>query len=114
MTDASRGEPGRTIAIIATGGKQVLVQPGKTIRVEQLAGEPNSPVTFTEVLLVVRGDEVALGTPTVPGASVTGTVMAHGRHKKVIGVKFKAKKRYRRKFGHRQHYTEVRINEIQG
>lgn len=101
-----------TLAIIATGGKQVLVRLGDTIRVEKLEGEPKTPVTFDQVLLLVRGEEVRVGQPTVPGASVTGTIAKHGRHKKVIGVKFKPKKRYRRKFGHRQHYTEVKIEEI--
>lgn len=108
----SPGEPSRTIAIIATGGKQVLVRPGQTIRVEKLSGDPASPVSFPEVLLVAKGEDVRVGTPTVSGATVTGTIVEHGRHKKVVGVKFKAKKRYRRKFGHRQHYTEVRIGAI--
>lgn len=101
-----------TCAVIATGGKQVLVRPGATIRVETLDGEPASPVTFNEVLLVTNGDDVLVGAPTVSGASVTGTILRHGRHDKVVGVKFKAKKRYRRKFGHRQHYTEVKITTI--
>lgn len=103
-----------TFAVIATGGKQVLVRPGQTIRVEKLDGEAATPVTFNDVLLVVAGDDVRLGMPMVPGAAVQGTIMRHGRHRKVVGVKFKAKKRYRRKFGHRQHYTEVRIEEIIG
>lgn len=101
-----------TFAVIATGGKQVLVRPGQTIRIETLPGEPASTVTFKEVLLVASGESVSVGKPTVSGATVAGTIVAHGRHKKVVGVKFKAKKRYRRKFGHRQHYTEVTINEI--
>lgn len=99
-------------AVIATGGKQVLVRPGATIRIETIDGEPASPVTFNEVLLVTNGDDVSVGAPKVLGASVTGTIVGHGRHKKVVGVKFKAKKRYRRKFGHRQHYTEVKITGI--
>lgn len=103
-----------TLAVIATGGKQVLVRPRTTIRVEKLDGEPASPVTFSEVLLVAIGDAVRVGTPTVSGATVTGRIIAHGRHKKVIGIKFKAKKRYRKKFGHRQHFTEVAIETING
>lgn len=103
------GEP---FAVISTGGKQYLVRSGQTIRVEKLSGEPSSPVTFSDVLLVVNDNDVRLGTPHVPGASVTGTIVKHGRHKKVIGIKFKPKKRYRKKFGHRQHFTEVRIVEI--
>ena len=100
-------------AVIATGGKQVLVRPGDTIRVEKLDGEPSATVTFPEVLLLTSGDDVRVGQPTVPGASVTGTIVKQSRHKKVIGIKFKAKKRYRKKFGHRQRYTEVKIEEIQ-
>ncbi|TSC73155.1 MAG: large subunit ribosomal protein L21 [Parcubacteria group bacterium Gr01-1014_38] len=100
------------LAVIATGGKQVLVRPGDTMRVEKLDGEPSAAVTFPEVLLLARGEEVRVGHPTVPGAVVTGTIAKHGRHDKVIGIKFKAKKRYRKKFGHRQHYTEVKIGEI--
>ena len=100
-------------AVIATGGKQVLVRQGQTIRVETLEGAPDSSVTFADILLTAQGDNVRIGTPTVAGARVTGTIVRHGRHKKVIGVKFKAKKRYRRKFGHRQHFTEVKISEIQ-
>lgn len=99
-------------AVIGTGGKQYLVRPGDTVRVEKIDGEPASPVTFTDVLLLTGGEETKVGQPTVPGTSVTGTIVKHGRHRKVVGVKFKAKKRYRRKFGHRQHYTEVRIEEI--
>lgn len=100
------------LAVIATGGKQVLVRPGDTVRVERLEGEPSATITFSEVLLVSRAGDVTVGKPTVPGASVTGTIVSHGRHDKVIGIKFKAKKRYRKKFGHRQHYTEVKIEGI--
>lgn len=101
-----------TFAVIATGGKQLLVRPGDTVRIEKLPGDPASPVTFSAVLLVVNGENVRVGNPTVAGVSVTGTVVSQGRHKKVVGVKFKPKKRYRRKFGHRQHFTEVRIDTI--
>lgn len=99
-------------AVIATGGKQVLVRPGDTIRVEKLDGEPSAAVTFSEVLLLTNGGDVRVGQPNVPGAVVTGTIVKQSRHKKVIGIKFKAKKRSRKKFGHRQHYTEVKIGEI--
>lgn len=102
-----------TFAVIATGGKQLLVRPGDTVHIEKLPGDPTSPVTFSEVLLVVSGENVQVGKPTVAGASVTGTILAQGRHQKVVGVKFKPKKRYRRKFGHRQRFTEVRIESIQ-
>lgn len=112
MNETPGGEPSRIIAVIATGGKQVLVRPGDTIRIEKISGELTSAVTFNEVLLVANGDDVRIGAPVVSGATVTATIVGHGRHKKVVGVKFKAKKRYRRKFGHRQHYTEVKIQEI--
>ncbi len=100
------------LAVIATGGKQYLVRPGETIKVETLTGEPNASVTFGDVLLTANGNDVRVGTPTVAGATVTGTILSHGRHDKVIGIKFKAKKRYRKKFGHRQHYTEIKIVAI--
>lgn len=99
-------------AVIATGGKQYLVRPGATIKIEKLTGEPKSPVTFADVLLIAAGEDVTVGTPRIEGAAVTGTIVTHGRYDKVIGVKFRAKKRYRRKFGHRQHYTAVKIAEI--
>lgn len=102
-----------TLAVIATGGKQYLVRPGDRIRVETLDGEPNASVTFSDVLLTAQGDTVRVGTPRVDDARVTGTILGHGRHKKVIGVKFKAKKRYRKKFGHRQWYTGVQITTIE-
>jgi len=101
-----------TFAVIATGGKQTLVHTGETIRVESLPGDPGMPVTFTEVIVVTRDAETRIGQPTVAAATVQGIIVRHGRHKKVTGVKFKAKKRYRKKFGHRQHFTEVRIKEI--
>ena len=99
-------------AVIATGGKQYLVQPEAVIRIEKLPGEAGESVTFQEVLLVAKGEHVALGRPTVAGASVTGVIVKHGRAKKVVGVKFNPKKRYKRTFGHRQHFTEVKISEI--
>ncbi len=102
-----------TLAVIATGGKQYLVRPGDVVRVEKLAGDEGAPVTFSDVLLVVNGTDVAIGTPTVPRAAVRGSIVKHGRADKVVGVKFKAKKRYKRTFGHRQHFTEVRIDTIQ-
>ena len=100
------------LAVIATGGKQMLVRPGDTMRVEKLDGEPSAAVTFPDVLLFARGEEGRVGHPTVSGAVVTGTIVKHGRHDKVIGIKFKAKKRYRKKFGHRQRLTEVEIVSI--
>lgn len=100
------------LAIIATGGKQQLVEAGKQITVEKIPGEPGSAATFDRVLLVADGDAVTIGTPTVAGAKVTGTIVAQRRADKVAVVKFKRKVRYRRRRGHRQHETVVKISAI--
>ncbi|HET6613213.1 MAG TPA: 50S ribosomal protein L21 [Kofleriaceae bacterium] len=101
-------------AVIQTGGKQYKVAPGDTLVVDKLAGEPGTPVDLDEVLLVSReGDgAVAIGQPTVAGALVKGEIVSHGRDKKVIVYKFRRRKNYVRKNGHRQDYTELKINEI--
>ncbi|QDP40739.1 50S ribosomal protein L21 [Radiobacillus deserti] len=98
-------------AIIETGGKQVKVEEGQAIYVEKLEGEAGSTVTFDKVLFV-GGDDVKVGAPFVDGASVTAKVEKQGRAKKVTVIKFKAKKNYRRKQGHRQPYTKVTIEKI--
>ena len=99
-------------AVIGTGGKQLKVSQGDVVKVERLGVAPGEQVNFDQVLLY-RGDEdVKVGTPTVAGASVTGTVLSEGRHRKVIVFKKKRRKQYRRTAGHRQDYTEVRIDEI--
>ena len=100
-----------TYAIIRTGGKQYLVKPGQEIVIETLAIEPGKQVTFDEVLMI-GGDELKLGAPFVTGGKVTGTVVKHGKSKKVTGVKFHNKVRYRRTFGHRQNFTAVKIDKI--
>lgn len=99
-------------AIIRTGGKQFRAEPGRTIRVPAMAAEVGAEVTFDEVLLAGGEDEVKVGAPVVDGASVTGEVIGHGKDKKIIVFKWKRRKNYRRKQGHRQQYTEVRIGEI--
>jgi large subunit ribosomal protein L21 len=100
-------------AIIRTGGKQYRVEPGQTIRIQTLAAEAGSAVTFDDVILGSDGgnDPVA-GTPTLAGASVTGEIVKHGRDKKIIVFKMKRRKNYAKKQGHRQGFTEVRINDI--
>ena len=98
-------------AIIATGGKQYKVSEGDIIRVEKLGVEAGEKVTFDEVL-AVNGKKLVVGTPTVSGAKVTGTVVDNGKAKKIIVYKFKAKIGYRRKQGHRQLYTAVKIDKI--
>lgn len=101
-----------TSAVIRTGGKQYLVAAGQTINVEKLPAEAGSEVSFDEVLLVRRGDEVNVGTPLVAGAKVTGRVEKQGKLTKVTGYKFKNKTRYTRHLGHRQLYTAVKIEKV--
>lgn len=99
-------------AIIATGGKQYRVSQGDTIYIEKLDLPVGSEVTFP--VLMLGGDEVRTGTPEIQGASVTGKVLQHGRGEKIIVFKYKAKKNYRRKQGHRQPFTKVDITAIIG
>lgn len=102
------------LAVIATGGKQYVVRAGEVVKVEKLPGNAGDPVTFSDVLLVVKGESVSVGSPLVPGAAVRGNIVEQGRADKVVGVKFRPKKRYKRTFGHRQHFTAVRIEDIRG
>src|ERR687885_600006 len=101
-----------TYAIIRTGGKQFRVEPGKTIRIPSLAGDAGEKVEFTEVLLGSDGNDVRTGVPTLEGARVTGEIVRHGRGEKIVVFKFKRPKNYARKQGHRQGFTEVKINDI--
>ena len=98
-------------AIIATGGKQYKVSEGDIIRVEKLGVEADEKVTFDQVLLV-SDSEVKVGNPTVANATVDATVVANGKAKKVIVYKYKRKTGYHKKNGHRQAYTEVKIDKI--
>lgn len=99
-------------AVIESGGKQHRVQEGDVLRLEKLAVEAGGSVTFDRVMMVGEGDDVAIGTPVVDGSSVTAEVLAHGRGDKVTVIKFKRRKDYQRKQGHRQAYTEVRVTGI--
>ncbi|MDD2533345.1 MAG: 50S ribosomal protein L21 [Eubacteriales bacterium] len=99
-------------AVIATGGKQYRVTVGEEIFVEKLAGEAGEAISFSEVLMVSDDNGLKVGTPTVEGAVVTGEIVKQGRSKKIIVFKYKAKKGFRRKNGHRQPYTRVIINAI--
>jgi large subunit ribosomal protein L21 len=101
-------------AVIRSGGKQYRVESGKQVRVETLAADVGAPVAFEEVLLVGAGDAVKVGAPLVAGAKVTGTVVAHGRGDKVKIFKLRRRKHYQKTQGHRQNYTDVRIDDIQG
>ena len=101
-------------AVIRTGGKQYRVQKGDVIRVERIAldNEVQQTYSFPEVLLLADGDKVTVGDPTVKGAKVTAKILGHGRSKKVVVFKFRPKKDYRRKQGHRQPYTELEITDV--
>jgi large subunit ribosomal protein L21 len=99
-------------AIIRSGDKQFRAEPGMTIRVPSIDAEIGQTVTFDEVLVASSEDGTQVGAPTVAGASVTGEITRHGKDKKVIIFKWKRRKNYRRKQGHRQKFTEVRIGEI--
>ena len=100
-------------AIIATGGKQYKVSEGDIITIEKLGVEAGEKVTFDQVL-VVGGDDLKVGDPTVAGATVEGSVVKEGRAKKVIVYKYKRKTGYHKKNGHRQAFTQVKIEKING
>ena len=100
-------------AIIKTGGKQYCVEEGKVITIEKLDVEAGAEVAFDEVLLV-SGDSVKIGQPTVAGAKVTGEVLEQGKGAKIRIFKYKAKSNYRRRQGHRQPFTKVQIEKIEG
>ena len=100
-------------AIIKTGGKQYCVEEGKDITIEKLDVEAGAEVAFDEVLLV-SGDSVKIGQPTVAGAKVTGKVLEQGKGAKIRIFKYKAKSNYRRRQGHRQPFTKVQIEKIEG
>ncbi|MDD5396639.1 MAG: 50S ribosomal protein L21 [Candidatus Moranbacteria bacterium] len=100
------------LAIIKTGGKQYKVAVGDKIKIEKLEGEAGAVIKFEEVLFIGDETDVKIGTPFLAGAVVEGTLVEQGRHKKVWGIKHKAKKRYKVKFGHKQLYTEVEITKI--
>ena len=99
-------------AIIETGGKQYKVAEGDTLFIEKLPVEAGEAVTFDKVLAVIDGDNLTVGTPVVEGAKVDASVVKNGKGKKVIVFKYKPKKGYRRKQGHRQPYTKVTIGKI--
>jgi large subunit ribosomal protein L21 len=99
-------------AIIRTAGFQYRAEPGKTIRIPTVDAEVGATVTFDEVLLGADGDNIRAGAPLLDGASVTGEIVKHGRGPKLVIFKMRRRKNYRRKQGHRQNFTEVRINDI--
>lgn len=101
-------------AIVSTGGKQYRVAADQVVRVERIQAEEGSQVTLGDVLLIGGGEGVRVGSPALDGASVTATVVRHGKGRKIRGFTYKAKKNIRRRFGHRQQFTELRINSIDG
>ena len=101
-------------AVIKTGGKQYKVAPGEKLKVEQLPADVGAEVVLDHVLLIGEGESVRLGQPTVAGAAVKATVVAHGRGDKVEIFKMRRRKQYRKHQGHRQNYTELRIESIVG
>ena len=99
-------------AIVQSGGKQYRVQTGDTFRVESIPGDIGDTVELTDVRMVSLDGDVTLGNPTVEGAKVVTEIEANGKGKKIIVFKYKSKTRYRRKNGHRQHYTDLRVTDI--
>ncbi len=99
-------------AVIKTGGKQYLVEPGKKIKIEKLEVEEGKEVIFDQVLLLENDKKLEIGTPLIEGAKVIAKILTQGKGDKVIAFKYKAKKRYHVKKGHRQLFTEVEITKI--
>jgi large subunit ribosomal protein L21 len=99
-------------AVFESGGKQHRIQKGDVIRVEKLAAEAGDTLSFDQVLLVGEGDSVQVGAPFVKGAQVVVEVVSQGRGKKITVIKFKRRKNYRRKQGHRQDYTAIKVVDI--
>ena len=99
-------------AVVNTGGKQYKVRQGEVLRVEKLSGEVGSPVTFDRVLMFSDGENVSIGQPVLDGVSVEGHIVEQGKAKKIIVFKYKRRKRFRRKKGHRQEFTAVQIDRI--
>ena len=99
-------------AIIRTGGKQFRVEPGTRLRVPALPGDAGTSIEFNDVLLGSDGKGVRAGVPTLSGAKVTGEIVKQGKDDKIVVFKFKRRKNYARKQGHRQKFTEVRIDKI--
>lgn len=100
-------------AVVRTGGKQIRVSPGEAVWVEKLPGEIGEQVQLDEVLLLGGEGEPKIGAPQVPGARVVATITGHGLGEKLVVFKYKRRKRYRRKQGHRQSYTQIRVERIE-
>lgn len=99
-------------AVVATGGKQYKVQEGDVLHVEKLKGDVGAEISFDRVLMYSDGENVSVGQPVIDGAVVSGHIVEQGKEKKIIVFKYKRRKRYRRKQGHRQMFTAVKIDSI--
>ena len=99
-------------AVIKTGGKQYRVIQGETLKIEIVAGDVGGAIVLDQVLMVGDGDKISVGKPLLSGASVKATIVAHGRHDKVSIFKMRRRKHYQKHQGHRQNYTEIRIDGI--
>ena len=100
-------------AVVNSGGKQYKVQKGEILRVEKIPGDVGSEVTFDRVLMFSDGENVSIGQPVLDNVAVKGHIVEQGRAKKIIVFKYKRRKRYRRKQGHRQPYTAIQIDDIE-
>jgi large subunit ribosomal protein L21 len=100
-------------AVVATGGKQYRVEEGEIIRIEKLTGQVGDQVAFDQVLMIGDGENVRIGQPVVEGATVKASIVEQGKNKKILVFKYKRRKRYRRKQGHRQQFTAVKVNAIE-
>jgi large subunit ribosomal protein L21 len=103
---------GSMYAVVSSGGKQYRVQQGDILKVEKISGDVGSPVSFDKVLMYSDGENVKIGQPVLEDAAVTGHIVEQGKAKKIIVFKYKRRKRYRRKHGHRQQFTAVKIDKI--
>ena len=101
-------------AVIKTGGKQYRVVAGEKLKVEQIPADVGAQITLDQILMVGEGESVKVGAPLVAGASITATVVSHGRHDKIKIFKMRRRKHYQKHQGHRQNYTELRIDAING
>ena len=101
-------------AVIQSGGKQHRVIEGETLKVELLKNQIGETITFNDVLMLVNGDHIQIGAPSVAGATVTAEVISQGRHDKIRIIKMRRRKHYRKQQGHRQWYTELKITAITG
>ena len=101
-------------AVIKTGGKQYRVVAGEKLKIEQIPADVGTEITIDQILMVGEGESVSIGSPLVTGASVKATVLAQGRHDKITIFKMRRRKHYQKHQGHRQNYTEIRVDAIAG